>query len=154
MQARLYAANDILLKFQQQASQNSHALDLISLEHYSFCLIESVLAFSVIYRPLNLFRHCTDVASHHAKLHYTRWSTDGYITFPSLGVNINIDVVNCYPELWKLTACSLHVQPCDPSTHATVLCRLVRHKKAMTSHNRWCIIVPLINPSSSYSSIL
>ena len=127
---RLYPGTGFLYQVQQQACHSNHThvvigvtsvLNLITNEQLSYSM------FSVIKRPLNLFRHCTDVASHQAKLLYTQWRTTGDIVHPFQGVAISVDVVTCHAELWKLTACSLHIQPCHPSTHATVLCRSVEH---------------------------
>lgn len=85
-----------------------------------------------------LFRSCNTRASLQAKLLYTQWGETNSIPHPLTGVPIGVNVFGCHSELWKMVACSLHVQPCHPMTHTTLLCRLAISVFNPNTHSIHC----------------
>ena len=74
------------------------------------------------HRPLTSFRHCTASNDAIAKTEYTTWLAENIIAHPKVIVHTK-DLNACYPEKWKVVSCIFQLQPCQQSTHTSLICK-------------------------------
>ncbi|CAG2100831.1 unnamed protein product [Medioppia subpectinata] len=68
-----------------------------------------------------LYRKCDAKSDVEAKEDFESWMR-GVIHFNIIEIPVkNVD--NCYPDFWKLIACSIHVKPCLENNHFNNICR-------------------------------
>ena len=71
------------------------------------------------------FRNCNLEADQAAEQTYHQWIEQDVIRSHAIGsVKLHFkNLTKCHPELWKILACTLHLQPCLSEWHNTEICR-------------------------------
>jgi reversion-inducing cysteine-rich kazal motif protein len=100
---------------------------------------------------LTSFRTCTPSDDLAAKSDYTQWSSSNTILNPLVNIHIK-PISECLPDHWRAVACIFNLQPCQPQSHTSLICKkdcvdLMTECKSNTTTQSPDEICELLSPS-------